>query len=74
MVGVFSESGENMNTGNELAKRRMKLNLSQYQIAEMLGVNQSTVCRIEQGLNDKLSLHIAYNGLLNELERCVNNE
>lgn len=58
-----------MNKGKELAQRRMKLNLSQYQVAEKLGVNQSTVCRIEQGLNDKLSLHIAYNGLLSELEQ-----
>lgn len=62
-----------MNSGKELAQRRIMLNLSQQQIAEKLGVGQYTISRIENGNNDKLSLHIAYNGLLNELERGVNN-
>lgn len=62
-----------MYTGKDLEKRRIELNLSQKQIADMLQVDQSTVSRIENGLNDRLSLHIAYNGILNELEEGENN-
>jgi transcriptional regulator with XRE-family HTH domain len=62
-----------MYTGEEFEKRRIELNLSQKQIADLLQVDQSTVSRIENGLNDRLSLHIAYNGLLNELEEGANN-
>ena len=58
-----------MQTGKELKKRREALKLTQQQIADKLGIGQNTVSRIETGLNDKLSLHVAYNGLLNELER-----
>lgn len=59
--------------GKELKKRREALKLTQQQIADKLGIGQNTVSRIETGLNDKLSLHVAYNGLLNELEEGVNN-
>lgn len=62
-----------MYTGKELERRRIELDLSQKQIADMLQVDQSTVSRIENGLNDRLSLHIAYNGLLNELEEGAYN-
>lgn len=62
-----------MYIGKDLEKRRIELNLSQKQIADMLNVDQSTVSRIENGLNDRLSLHIAYNGLLNELEEGADN-
>ena len=60
--------------GKELKNRREALKMTQQQVADMLGIGQNTVSRIETGLNDKLSLHIAYNGLLNELERGNDNE
>ena len=59
--------------GNELKTRREALKMSQQQIGELLGVSQNTISRIELGLNDRLTLHIAYNGLLNELEGGMNN-
>ena len=59
--------------GKELKNRREALRMSQHQIGELLGVSQNTISRIELGLNDRLTLHIAYNGLLNELERGVTN-
>lgn len=62
-----------MNTGKALAERRIKLKLTQQQIAEKLGVGQYTISRIENGNNDRYSLHIAYNGLLNELEQAFIN-
>ena len=55
----------------ELKSKREALKLSQQQIAKELGVSQNTVSRIELGLNDRLTLHIAYNGLLNELEQGI---
>ena len=58
-----------MQTGKQLKNRREALKLTQQQIAEKLGVSQNTISRIELGLNDRLTLHIAYNGLLNELEK-----
>ena len=59
--------------GKELKTRREALKMTQQQIADKLGIGQNTVSRIETGLNDKLSLHVAYNGLLNELEEGENN-
>ena len=58
-----------MLSGKELKTRRETLKMTQQQIADLLCIGQNTVSRIETGLNDKLSLHIAYNGLLNELEQ-----
>ena len=60
-----------MFTGKELKRRREALKMSQQQIGEQLGVSQNTISRIELGLNDRLTLHIAYNGLLNELEQAL---
>ena len=57
----------------ELKNKREALKLSQQKVAELLGVSQNAISRIERGKNDRLSLHVAYNDLITQLEEGETN-